>query len=226
MVVEEPLIIGASGIEDSVWSPIWGLSGVIDATLAVALPHRASASHALLPLEIKTGKRTSETRTHHRAQVSLYALLMADRFPLANPVPGASPLSPSRQHALTVGIATGAQQQGSWSGGIHTAHSSSGDEPLAGLLLYVQAPGSSALRSSHSSPLPGSMEGDLQGWKLSPLKAATNDNIMGTWTEEVPSTWMEQRALLQLRNELAKAIQGSFLVENGEKYAQERRQQQ
>jgi DNA replication ATP-dependent helicase Dna2 len=60
-----------------VWSPKYGLKGMIDASVQVRLGH----SNTIMPLELKTGKGTTgQAALEHRAQVILYTLLMSDRY--------------------------------------------------------------------------------------------------------------------------------------------------
>ncbi|CAM6033109.1 unnamed protein product [Sphagnum compactum] len=64
-------------IEEMVWSPKYGLKGMIDASVQVKLGH----SNTIMPLELKTGKGTTgQAALEHRAQVILYTLLMSDRY--------------------------------------------------------------------------------------------------------------------------------------------------
>ncbi|CAK9231222.1 unnamed protein product [Sphagnum troendelagicum] len=64
-------------IEEMVWSPKYGLKGMIDASVQVRLGH----SNTIMPLELKTGKGTTgQAALEHRAQVILYTLLMSDRY--------------------------------------------------------------------------------------------------------------------------------------------------
>ncbi|KAI8384352.1 DNA replication factor Dna2-domain-containing protein [Radiomyces spectabilis] len=63
-------------IEEHLWSPTYGLKGMIDASIQV----KASPCGKILtiPLELKTGK--SNRVVSHRAQTILYTLLMSDRY--------------------------------------------------------------------------------------------------------------------------------------------------
>jgi hypothetical protein len=61
-------------IEESVWSPLYGLKGQIDGSLVLEV----EGEERVVPLELKTGARRNDTE--HAAQVSLYLLLMADRY--------------------------------------------------------------------------------------------------------------------------------------------------
>jgi len=75
------------GIEDQMWSPMWGIKGVIDATGIVEVIESStqfgSKSRGLssrrLPLEIKTGNRPDVPYSEHKAQILLYDLLMQER---------------------------------------------------------------------------------------------------------------------------------------------------
>ncbi|GMM38514.1 bifunctional ATP-dependent DNA helicase/ssDNA endodeoxyribonuclease [Saccharomycopsis crataegensis] len=63
-------------IEESIWSPIFGLRGLIDATIESSLQDSKKSGKFIAPLEIKTGKEYLS----HKAQTSLYTLLMRDRY--------------------------------------------------------------------------------------------------------------------------------------------------
>ena len=78
-------------VEEHVWSPMYGLKGNIDATIQTVVEGdeeengEATTAHArprrktlLVPLELKTGRNTSDVA--HRAQTSLYTLLLSDRY--------------------------------------------------------------------------------------------------------------------------------------------------
>ncbi|KAF7732134.1 Tripartite DNA replication factor [Apophysomyces ossiformis] len=63
-------------IEEHIWSPTYGLKGMIDVSIELKLH---PSSHILLvPLELKTGK--ASRFISHRAQTMLYTLLMRDRY--------------------------------------------------------------------------------------------------------------------------------------------------
>lgn len=64
-------------VEEHVWSPNYGLKGNIDATVQVVLKDDGSTRTLTVPLEVKTGKRASES---HQAQTVLYTLLVSDRY--------------------------------------------------------------------------------------------------------------------------------------------------
>lgn len=63
-------------IEEEIRSPVFGLKGVIDATIIANLLNKAVNGKYLLPMEIKTGRE----HISHSAQASLYALLFKDRY--------------------------------------------------------------------------------------------------------------------------------------------------
>ncbi|KAI8620139.1 DNA replication factor Dna2-domain-containing protein [Chytriomyces sp. MP71] len=66
-------------IEEHIWSPTWGIKGNIDASLEVKTQtNRGRISTHIMPFELKTGKST--TAVSHRAQASLYTLMMQDRY--------------------------------------------------------------------------------------------------------------------------------------------------
>lgn len=73
-------------VEEHVWSPMYGIKGNIDATVQTVIKddnddddNGANGKKTLLvPLELKTGRNTSDIA--HRAQTSLYTLLLSDRY--------------------------------------------------------------------------------------------------------------------------------------------------
>lgn len=83
-------------IEEDIWSPTYGLKGKLDASVqavitdiedasnpfTIACPKRSTVSHAA-PLEIKTGRAVAGME--HRAQTTLYTLLMGERYGMEVP---------------------------------------------------------------------------------------------------------------------------------------------
>eukprot|EP01018_Ginkgo_biloba_P039983 Gb_09620 [translate_table: standard] len=69
-------------IEEMVWSPKYGLKGMVDASVQVNCDtHGYVTKDLIMPLEFKTGKGTTgQAAMEHRAQVILYTLLMSDRY--------------------------------------------------------------------------------------------------------------------------------------------------
>ncbi|KAL2634060.1 hypothetical protein R1flu_005539 [Riccia fluitans] len=69
-------------IEEMIWSPKYGLKGMIDASVMVKLNDLTlDGKDQVVPLEFKTGKATTgQAGVEHRAQVILYTLLMSDRY--------------------------------------------------------------------------------------------------------------------------------------------------
>lgn len=69
-------------IEENIWSPIFGLRGLIDATIEASIKGekhyslKESSGKFIAPMEIKSGK----DYISHKAQTSLYTLLMKDRY--------------------------------------------------------------------------------------------------------------------------------------------------
>lgn len=63
-------------IEEEIRSPVFGLKGMIDATIIASLQNKSTNGKFLLPMEIKTGRE----HVSHSAQASLYALLFKDRY--------------------------------------------------------------------------------------------------------------------------------------------------
>lgn len=64
-------------VEEKVWSPVYGLKGMIDATVQVVMLDGVKERTLTVPLELKTGKFPSAA---HKAQTALYTLLLSDRY--------------------------------------------------------------------------------------------------------------------------------------------------
>ena len=64
-------------VEEKVWSPVYGLKGNVDATIQVLLEDGNEEKTLTVPFELKTGKHQSAA---HKAQTSLYTLLLSDRY--------------------------------------------------------------------------------------------------------------------------------------------------
>ncbi|KAI9033833.1 DNA replication factor Dna2-domain-containing protein, partial [Phycomyces nitens] len=63
-------------IEENLWSPTYGIKGMIDAT--IQLETSPDKKTLIIPFELKTGKGTKDI--FHCAQTLLYTLLMSDRY--------------------------------------------------------------------------------------------------------------------------------------------------
>ena len=64
-------------VEEKVWSPMFGLKGNVDATVQVQMTNGIDNTTLTVPFELKTGKHSSAA---HKAQTSLYTLLLSDRY--------------------------------------------------------------------------------------------------------------------------------------------------
>src|SRR5271168_327028 len=64
-------------VEEHVWSPMYGLKGMIDATVQVTMKDGNDSRTLTVPFEVKTGKSVNAS---HRAQTALYNLLLSDRY--------------------------------------------------------------------------------------------------------------------------------------------------
>lgn len=64
-------------IEELVWSPCTGLKGKIDATVGIKRP---DSEPSIGVMELKTGSSKGSAALSHFAQVSLYTLLLSDRY--------------------------------------------------------------------------------------------------------------------------------------------------
>lgn len=69
-------------VEEKVWSPVYGLKGMVDATVQVVMRDGSSDRTLTVPFELKTGKSQN---TAHKAQTALYTLLLSDRYGNFNP---------------------------------------------------------------------------------------------------------------------------------------------
>lgn len=65
-------------IEESIWSPTFGIKGIVDATIEATLLSKSDSNpkKVLLPMEIKSGRENIS----HQGQASLYSLLYKDRY--------------------------------------------------------------------------------------------------------------------------------------------------
>ena len=75
---KEIAITAVRDIEELVWSPVFGLKGKIDATVEVLQQEQGKPQ--LSAMELKTGKTMGFSHVSHRAQISLYSLLLSDRY--------------------------------------------------------------------------------------------------------------------------------------------------
>uniref|UniRef100_A0AAF6YJR7 DNA replication ATP-dependent helicase/nuclease DNA2 n=1 Tax=Bos taurus TaxID=9913 RepID=A0AAF6YJR7_BOVIN len=64
-------------IEESIWSPRFGLKGKIDVTVGVKIHRGCKTKYKIMPLELKTGKESNSIE--HRSQLVLYTLLSQER---------------------------------------------------------------------------------------------------------------------------------------------------
>ena len=64
-------------VEEKIWSPKYGLKGMIDATVQITLENETDSKCLTVPLEVKTGKNPTAA---HRAQTALYTILCSDRY--------------------------------------------------------------------------------------------------------------------------------------------------
>jgi len=76
----EVKVVGISDIEENVWSTKYGLKGKIDVTGAVRIYDKRTKTlkDKTLPLELKTGN--PNLSQSHAAQVSLYSMMIEDRY--------------------------------------------------------------------------------------------------------------------------------------------------
>ncbi|TPX63675.1 hypothetical protein SpCBS45565_g06433 [Spizellomyces sp. 'palustris'] len=66
-------------IEENIWSPMYGIKGNIDATVQLRVRQGSGPLKTLAaPFELKTGRNSKVVS--HRAQTSLYTLMMSDRY--------------------------------------------------------------------------------------------------------------------------------------------------
>jgi DNA replication ATP-dependent helicase Dna2 len=73
-------------LEESVWSPMYGLKGYIDLSVEVAVTSDQSghSTKQVIPIELKSGrcdiKYNAKGKMDHRAQVLMYLLMMSDKY--------------------------------------------------------------------------------------------------------------------------------------------------
>nr|5EAN_A Chain A, DNA replication ATP-dependent helicase/nuclease DNA2 [Mus musculus] len=70
-------VVKSLDIEESIWSPRFGLKGKIDVTVGVKIHRDCKMKYKVMPLELKTGKESNSIE--HRSQVVLYTLLSQER---------------------------------------------------------------------------------------------------------------------------------------------------
>nr|XP_037865077.1 DNA replication ATP-dependent helicase/nuclease DNA2 isoform X4 [Chlorocebus sabaeus] len=70
-------VVKSMDIEESIWSPRFGLKGKIDVTVGVKIHRGYKTKYKIMPLELKTGKESNSIE--HRSQVVLYTLLSQER---------------------------------------------------------------------------------------------------------------------------------------------------
>jgi len=80
----EVKLIGVTDIEENVWSTKYGLKGKIDVTGSVRIYDKRTRSlkDKTIPLELKTGN--PNLSSSHSAQVSLYSMMIEDRYSETN----------------------------------------------------------------------------------------------------------------------------------------------
>ena len=64
-------------VEEHIWAPTFGLKGNVDATVQICLDENGDQKTLTVPFELKTGRHASAA---HKAQTSLYSLLLSDRY--------------------------------------------------------------------------------------------------------------------------------------------------
>lgn len=77
----QPVVVGIEkvlDIEEHIWSPMYGIKGMIDVTVQAKIKKGYTTQTLTIPLEIKTGVKSKILA--HRAQTILYTLLMHDRY--------------------------------------------------------------------------------------------------------------------------------------------------
>ncbi|XP_027965531.1 DNA replication ATP-dependent helicase/nuclease DNA2 isoform X2 [Eumetopias jubatus] len=70
-------VINSLDIEESIWSPRFGLKGKIDVTVGVKIHRGCKTRYKIMPLELKTGKELNSIE--HRSQLVLYTVLNQER---------------------------------------------------------------------------------------------------------------------------------------------------
>lgn len=80
---ERLTVVGLHAIEEDIRSPLFGLQGKVDVSLQVKLDSPSTGGGErgkewAVPFEIKTGRTVGQME--HRAQTSVYCLLMEERY--------------------------------------------------------------------------------------------------------------------------------------------------
>ncbi|OWK56050.1 DNA replication ATP-dependent helicase/nuclease DNA2, partial [Lonchura striata] len=70
-------VVDILDIEETIWSPRFGLKGKIDVTARVKIHCQSGVQSRIMPLELKSGKESNSIE--HRSQVILYTLLNLER---------------------------------------------------------------------------------------------------------------------------------------------------
>ncbi|XP_054364155.1 DNA replication ATP-dependent helicase/nuclease DNA2 isoform X1 [Mirounga angustirostris] len=70
-------VINSLDIEESIWSPRFGLKGKIDVTVGVKIHRGCKTKYKIMPLELKTGRELNSIE--HRSQLVLYTVLSQER---------------------------------------------------------------------------------------------------------------------------------------------------
>ncbi len=72
-------VTGLHDIEEEMWSPRYGIKGIVDASVEATIQEGSSrGASQTLPFEIKTGRAVAAA--DHQAQTILYTLLMTERY--------------------------------------------------------------------------------------------------------------------------------------------------
>jgi hypothetical protein len=234
--------------EDAVWSPIWGIRGVFDATVDIAIPLRSARETHLrqmldpkpelppskpflgrslvrrIPWELKTGRKPSAGSSgEHRAQISIYGLLMNERYGHRAQFHMESlPLAVGAGQGLTGGPAMLARVRSLpepyKSSTIFPNHMSSymstGSEEeearkVDGVLVYsvTQSDAAQDISKDVTRTTSGGNCGNTFDQLQKEVTAMTQLNPLGLHSSvAIQALWVEQRSLLVARNRLSAAL--------------------
>jgi hypothetical protein len=177
------------GIEEQMWSPVWGIKGVIDATAIVEFIEAplqfGSTIKTLLsrriPLEIKTGNRPDVPYSEHKAQILLYDLLMQERDTHGIKTSTAYASPPAQPRTLVSKL---------------ELPQKSSLQNIGGILIYLS--NREEIDLAFENLVAGSASRSLHGYGTAAPKVPFFHA-----THVINAEWNEQRHLIILRNEIA-----------------------
>ena len=194
------------GVEEMIWSPVWGIKGICDANVDIEFPAPPGGDtlavsrlrrSARLPLELKTGKRPRNGGSfeNHHAQMLLYAILLKERY--GGSVPSSSLVTTQAPSSH----ASSARAVGPRRYNCDVSAELEGAAPVGGLLVYLSSAAEISQREARDAAgaarLPVAIGGRGAGAEAVPDESAFH------YTTTITTAWTLQSALLVNRNLLA-----------------------